>query len=356
MNPPRLTHAPAAMIPGPDHRPTAVDPPLRWGFVGTGAIAERMAGTLAAAPSATLTAVASRRLETAQRFADRHGAAHAFSDWREMFQSAPVDALYIAIPTGLREAIAVAAADAGRHVLCEKPFISLSSLQRITRACRQAGVAFMDATHFVHHPRHRAILERLAGDVGSPRVLRTSFLLNLPDRGDIRYDPSLEPLGAIGDLGWYNLRATLEYLAPDALPSEVQATLQRDEPTGAIVHAEGVLQFDDGAESDWRCGFTSPSADLGLELEGPRGRVRMDNFVGDDGGLVGYHYRAGGDTSAEERTIPVEAPRSAAAQMFEDFARAAREPESREHWMRASERTQALVDQVLDAAAFTPDR
>jgi predicted dehydrogenase len=335
---------------GMDTREARTDPALRWGFVGTGAIAGRMASTLEATPGATLAAVTSRRLDTAREFADRHGGAHAFDDWRQMLRSEHIDAVYIAIPTGLREVITLAAAETGRHVLCEKPFVNLASLRRITQACRHADVAFMDATHIVHHPRHRAILERLSEDIGSPRLLRTNFLLNLSNRCDIRYDTTLEPLGALGDLGWYNLRASLEYLAPGGTPAAIQASLRHDEATGAVISAQGTLRYEDGTESTWRCSFDAPTVDLCLELEGPRGRLRMDNFVGDDDGPVAYRYRAASALSADEDVIPVESRRSAAALMFEDFSRAVRDASLREGWMCASERTQALVDQVLEAS------
>jgi predicted dehydrogenase len=323
---------------------------LRWGFVGTGRIARWMAAVVREAPGAELTAVASRRMHTAEAFALEHGGARAFGSWSDMLAWEGIDAVYVATPTGRREEICVAAACSGKHVLGEKPFASLPSLQRITAACRAQEVAFMDATHFVHHPRHAAVQERLQ-TARRPLSLHSSFLVSLTDRADIRYDPSLEPLGAIGDLGWYNMRATLEYLDGAAALESVTARLRRDDGTGTIVAGEGVLRFADGSTSEWRCGFDATALDIGLQLGMPTGTLRMGNFVGeetDHSALFGW-TDAHADTGTTE-TIRVESSLSGPALMFRDFVEAAGDPAARERWMRAGEETQALVDAVLEAA------
>ena len=126
---------------------------IRWGIVGTGGIATSMAGMIKLADVSEIGAVSSRRMETAQAFAQDHDVSNAFDPWQEMVDSGLVDAIYVATPTSVREEICIAAAKAGKHVLGEKPFASLPSVRRITEACRDNNVAFMDGTHFVHHPR-----------------------------------------------------------------------------------------------------------------------------------------------------------------------------------------------------------
>lgn len=320
--------------------------PLRWGFVGTGNIAGWMAAVVTATPAARLCAVASRHVATAQSFAGRHGAERAFDSWQEMLAWDGLDAVYVATPTSLREEISVAAANAGKHVLGEKPFASLPSLERITAACRENGVAFMDATHFVHHPRYTAIRQRAADIVGQPRSLESRFLISLTDRSDIRYDPALEPLGAIGDLGWYNMRATLEYLAPEASLRTATTHLERDDATGAIIAGEGTLAFDDDTLSSWRCSFDATPVDIGLTLTGTLGALSMDNFIGEDEDHAAS-YRYASDSASAEHRISIASRQSGPALMFEDFAAAARDASLRERWMQASERSQALLDAAL---------
>jgi predicted dehydrogenase len=127
-------------------------PTLRWGFVGTGGIANSMAPMVARAGNAQLLAVSSRKMKTAKKFASTHGLEHTFDSWADLAAWDGVDAIYVATPTSVREEICVAAANHGKHVLGEKPFANLASLQRITATCRANGVGFMDGTHFVHQP------------------------------------------------------------------------------------------------------------------------------------------------------------------------------------------------------------
>lgn len=320
--------------------------PIRWGFVGTGNIASWMAGVVSATPAAKLCAVASRDIAKAQSFAAQHGGKRAFDSWQDMLGCEDIDAVYIATPTSVREEISVAAANAGKHVLGEKPFASLPSLERIISACRENEVGFMDATHFVHHPRYAAIKKGAAELIGQPRSLHSRFLISLTDRSDIRYDPALEPLGAIGDLGWYNMRAIVEYLSPVGPVRNAITRLQRDEKTGVVIAGDGSLTFDDGTESTWQCSFDKTEADIGLELTGPGGVLHMDNFIGEnEDHSASYRYAGSGELASAETRIA--SPRSGPARMFEDFAAMVGNAALRGQWMNASERTQALLDTVF---------
>ncbi len=145
---------------------------LRWGIVGTGGIAHSMAPRIQQADNAELVAVSSRKMATAREFADSFGMQHAFDSWADMLAFDEVDAIYIATPTSVKEEISLAAARAGKHVLCEKPFADLPSVQRITSACRENGVGFMDGTHFPHHPRTAYIKAMMSEMVGQPVVGR----------------------------------------------------------------------------------------------------------------------------------------------------------------------------------------
>jgi predicted dehydrogenase len=303
------------------------------------------------APGAELEAVASRSAATAAAFAARHGAGKGFGSWAEMLSWEGIDAVYVATPTALREEICVAAANAGKHVLGEKPFASLASLRRITAACRDNEVAFMDATHFVHHPRTTGILASRGEMTGRSQSLDSSFMIALADRNDIRYDPTLEPLGALGDLGWYNMRATLEYLSPAAGLRSVSARLRHDEQTGAIIAGDGSLTFEDGTVSAWRCGFDADAPAIELRLSGRLGDIRMDNFVGEDqDGAASYRYFRTGAVNAATTLVRAESRFSGPSLMFQAFAATARDTSLRERWIQASELTQSLLDAVREAA------
>jgi predicted dehydrogenase len=327
-------------------------PAVRWGFVGTGAIANSMARVVKTVPSADLVAVSSRRMESAKAFADSHGAKNAFDSWVEMAAWDGVDAIYVATPTSVREEICLAAAANGKHVLAEKPFATLDSVRRITAACRENGVGFMDGTHFVHHPRTAAIRAAMSDKVGWAWSVDSAFQFNLTNRQNIRFNPDLEPMGAIGDAGWYNMRAAVEYLSPDAGLATVSAYLRRDKETGAAISGSGVLVFDDGSTSTWNCGFDSGAVIMDLRISGTEGSISLDNFLSQDpDASANYLHRGGGwGANATRETVRVESAGTGAALMFRDFAMLVDDESLREHSMRSSEITQSLLDAAWESA------
>jgi predicted dehydrogenase len=321
---------------------------VRWGFVGTGSIANSMARVVQLTPAAELAAVSSRKMASAEAFAGNHGAGKAFDSWAEMAAWDGVDAIYVATPTSVREEICVAAAKQGKHVLGEKPFASLSSLERITAACRENSVGFMDGTHFVHHPRTAAIQSGMAEKVGWPWSVDSAFQFSLKDRNNIRFNPMLEPLGAIGDAGWYNMRAAVEYLSPGIELRSLNAYLRRDAETGAAIGGGGILVFEDESTSTWNCGFDSGAVIMDLRISGARGSISVDDFLSQDrDASASYLYRSGGwGPNAVAESVRIESSLPGAALMFEDFAALVRDEALRERWIRASERTQRLLDAV----------
>ena len=237
-------------------------------------------------------------------------------------------------------------------MLAEKPFASSASVKRIIDACRDNDVAFMDGTHFVHHPRHHAIKNGMAELVGNPWSVASAFQFGLPNRGDIRYKAELEPMGAIGDAGWYNMRAALEYLPKDAVPDSVDAFLRRDKKTGAAIAGSGVIQFTDGSTTTWNCGFDSGALVMDLCITGPEGVINIDNFLGqDEDGSASYLYKQGSWGPEVIREVRhVESLLTGAALMFEDFAVIAANAELREDFALATLHTQRLLDACWEAA------
>lgn len=326
---------------------------LRWGIVGTGGIAGKMAPMIRLAANAELAAVSSRRLEKAREFAAAHGVAAAFDSWSAMLDSddvnGGVDAVYVATPTALKEDICLAAAARGKHVLAEKPFVDLASLRRITAACRAAGVAFMDATHFVHSPRSAQIKARIPELVGWPWSVSSAFQFALSDPDNIRMNPALEPYGAVGDIGWYNMRAAVEYLSSDAELLRADAQLRRGGPLGAAVSASGLLVFSDGSTSTWDCGFESGAGIMDLRISGARGVIKLDDFAArrPDDQPADYEHRLDWEGS---RRVEVSYDQPEAALMFENFATMIGDAQRQEASIRASERTQQLLDAAWRSA------
>jgi predicted dehydrogenase len=327
-----------------------MDRPLRWGIVGTGSIANHIARMIQLAERADLAAVSSRKMETAREFAAKHAIPEAFDSWTTMLKSKAVDAVYVATPTSVREEISLFAAANGKHVLGEKPFANLPSLRRITAACRQNGVGFMDGTHFVHHPRTSQIKSTMREKIGWPWSVDSAFQFSLTDADNIRMNPELEPYGAIGDAAWYNMRAAVEYTAPGVKLVGADAYLRRDKKNGAVIGGGGVIAFDDGSTSTWTCGFDAGAVSMDLRISGTSGQFSLRDFVINEGkGPAEYEYRQGGFGSGTVERIGVPAEKPAAALMFENFAAMVGDPGRFEASVTASERTQEWLDAIWTA-------
>jgi len=323
--------------------------PLRWGVVGTGGIANQMAPMIQQATNAELAAVSSRKMETAREYANRYGITHAFDSWADMLAFEGIDAVYVATPTSVKEEICVAAAAHGKHVLGDKPFANLPSLERITSACRDNGVGFMDATHFVHSPRTAHIKSQMAQQVGWPWSVASAFQFGLSDPDNIRMNPALEPYGAIGDAGWYNMRVAVEYLPEDVEIASVYAVLRRGGPHNAAVSGSGSILLDDGSTTTWNCGFESGAGIMDLRISGAKGVIKLDDFLTRRPAdrPADYEYRQNWNDS---RFIEVPFDKPEAALMFEDFAAMVADEAWIARSMRSSERTQQWLDAVWESA------
>ncbi|MGK7926903.1 MAG: Gfo/Idh/MocA family protein [Spirulina sp.] len=332
---------------------------LRIGIVGTGMIANVIAKAIAESANADLSAVSSRQLDRARVFAEQYGEVKAFDSWEQMVAWDGIDAVYVTVPTAVEEAVCIAAARAGKHVLADKPFASLPALQRITAACRTHKVAFMDATHFVHHPRTQHIHRQIQETIGTVYAVRTTFFFPFMDRTNIRFNPQAEPTGALGDMAWYSMRAIAEFL-PDAPVKTVEALIQRDEETHAIIRAAGFLAFENGTTSTWNVGYNVGACLMDLDILGVNGTIALDDFVLDwckgfafdnPDHRVGYNVRQGMAAPKEFQFIATPSEKTQQALMIEDFVSLARDRQQTdrdEASIRSSERTQSLLDAVWE--------
>jgi predicted dehydrogenase len=264
-----------------------------------------------------------------------------------MISSNTVDAIYVATPTAVREEVCLLAAANGKHVLGEKPFANLPSLRRITSACRKSGVGFMDGTHFVHHPRTAQIKTTMREKIGWPWSIDSAFQFGPMDADNIRMDSKLEPYGAIGDAGWYNMRAAVEYTAPGVKIAGVGAYVRRDKKTNAVISGSGVISFSDGSTNTWNCGFEAGAFNMDLRLSGTGGQFSLSDFVlNQGGGPAEYVYRKG--ETSERIAVPSAKP--PAALMFENFAAMVGNADLFESSVAASEKTQEWLDAIWTKA------
>ena len=144
---------------------------IRWGLIGCGDIArKRVAPALREQPNSELVSVSRARFDQAEQFANEFGARRWSADWKELIADKEVDAVYVATPVHLHAAQAIAAARAGKHVLCEKPMaIAVAECDEMIAACSENGVRLGVAYYRHFYPVIERIKSILAsGEIGTP--------------------------------------------------------------------------------------------------------------------------------------------------------------------------------------------
>jgi predicted dehydrogenase len=197
-----------------------------------------------------------------------------------------VDAVYVPLPTGIRREWVVKAAEAGTHVLCEKPCGSnAADVRAMLAACATNGVQFMDGVMFMHSQR-LPLLRKVLDDgesVGTVRRISSNFSFKATDeflKSNIRASHELEPLGTLGDLGWYNVRFTL-WAMNYQLPVEVSGRIIAEHGiAGKPVPMEfsGELFFPAGGTATFYCSFRAENQQW-AHVSGTTGSLLVPDFV-----------------------------------------------------------------------------
>jgi len=331
-----------------------------FGIAGPGMIAGVIADALAQARNTRLRAVSSRTLDNARKFTAARPGVAAVQGHEALLQRDDVHAIYVATPTVAKEAIALAAIAAGKHVLVDKPFVDRASVARMSEAAAARGLLFMDATHFVHHPRTTAIQAATAELIGAPRSLHTAFYFPFSDRDNIRFNPQQEPMTVLGDMAWYSMRAVVEYLRPAGPVREAFAAGERDPRTHAFVRVEGLISFQSGEASTFDVGYTADSILMDLQLVGTRGVIGMDDFVLDWTNSFafknpdiapGYTHRTGMASRKEIKLVPTPSTTPQDVAMVEKFATLATSGPAAERakYAAATLKTQEYLDALWQA-------
>jgi predicted dehydrogenase len=265
----------------------------RWGILGSADIARKNWKAIRHAGNCTLVAVASRDAARAKAFIDAcqsdvpfAPAPAACGSYEELLRRADVDAVYIPLPTGIRREWVVKAAEAGKHILCEKPCgPTAADVKAMLDACKKHNVQFMDGVMFMHSkrlPLLRKVLED-GESVGAVRRIASQFSFSAPAdfmQKNIRVSNELEPLGALGDLGWYNLRFSLwamKYQMPERVTGRIlgeHGTMAKPVPT----EFSGELFFPGGVTAGFFCSFLTENQQW-AHISGTKGSVTLSDFV-----------------------------------------------------------------------------
>jgi predicted dehydrogenase len=237
---------------------------LRWGLVSTAGINRALIGPIRQASRSDLVAVASRSAERAEAYAEAWDIPQAYGAYEAMLDDPEIDAVYIALPNTLHAEWTIKAAEAGKHVLCEKPIVpTLEELDAVESAAKNNDVTVFEAFMYLHHPqtlKAQAIIAE--GGLGRVQLIQSWFSFYLPPEqsDNIRLNPDLAG-GSLWDVGVYpnSLAITMANAAMHAEgpPSSIWAQQIVGE-TGVDVTMIGQMQFRDGPVGQISSGFRMP--------------------------------------------------------------------------------------------------
>jgi predicted dehydrogenase len=292
---------------------------LRWGVLSTADIArKKVIRGLLKADRCELVAIASRDEGHARMVADELGIPTAHGSYEALLADPEVDVVYIPLPNHLHAEWTIAAAQSGKHVLCEKPLATTAAdAQRMVDACANAGVRLMEAFMYRHHPSWVAAMEVVAsGRLGRLRAVQSWFSFYNDDPANIRNQLDAGG-GALFDIGCYAVN--LSRMLFDAEPGEVRASVIRDPATGVDTLTSAILEFDDGLAA-FTCS-TRVETDQRVDLYGSEGRLSIGipfNIPPDRPTHV--FVTAGGDPpvapATETLTFPTADPYTVEAERF----------------------------------------
>jgi predicted dehydrogenase len=352
----------------------------RWGILSTAAIAGKNWRAIALSGNSRVSAIASRSQQAAEKFIAQcqsrtpiSESPTALGSYEALLERDDVDAVYIPLPTATRREWVIRAAEAKKHVLCEKPIaVCESEAKEMVDACTSNGVQFMDGVMFMHSQRLPAMRRSIDDSqrTGKLRRIASHFTFCGDDdfrQHNIRTMSQLEPFGCLGDVGWYNLRLTLWVMNFELPKRVVGNTLQTlcgqggERPVPGDFSGE--LFFENGVSASFYCSFMAGNQQVAV-ISGENGYVALDDFVLPWMGpevaweTCSHHFDAGDDRffmrRHGRREAVVEysngAPGAQEVNMIRCFSELVLSGRRDSYWPRVALATQRVMDACLKSA------
>ena len=278
---------------------------VRWGLIGASTVArEWMIDAIRAQPDGEVVAVLSSDAMRGARFAAETGIAKAYDNVDALLADAAVDAVYISTTNDLHHAQTLAAAAAGKHVLCEKPLaLTLADAHAMVEACAAAGVVLGTNYHLRNAATHRAMRAAIqAGRIGRPLAARVFHAVHLPEHlQGWRLERADAGGGVIFDITVHDadtLRFVLDDEPHDVVAQTQAAGMAREGLADGVM---AVVSFRSGLIAQLHDAFTVRHAGTGFEVHGTDGSlVARDVMIQPPVGEVRLRTEAG------EQVLPVE--------------------------------------------------
>jgi len=248
---------------------------IRWGILGTAEIARRhMIPALQGADLCTLGAIASRSTRRAGEVAQRHGIPVAHGSYQALLADPDIDAVYVPLPNHLHATWIIKAADAGKHVLCEKP-LTLTARQAadVAEHCDRRGVLLMEAFMYRFHPAWQTGRMLLAaGAIGEVTGVDIHFAFRTTRADDYRMIPRCGG-GALYDVGCYAVNVSRMLLGDD--PQQVVAAAHIHPERGVDMTTSAILDYGSGYAT-FTCSMEQ-EPDHRVDVYGTEGRLAIDD-------------------------------------------------------------------------------
>jgi D-xylose 1-dehydrogenase (NADP+, D-xylono-1,5-lactone-forming) len=244
--------------------------PFRWGILGAANINKRfLAGVREAGH--VIAIIGARDLARAQTAAAEWGAERS-GGYHDVLHASDVDTIYIPLPNGLHREWTIRAAEAGKHVLCEKPMApSVADCTAMVAACERNGVHLVEAFMYRYHPQWKVVWDAVnSGKLGKIQTLRATFQFSIRDPANVRLSAPLDG-GALQDAGCYCINVCRWFLGE---PTRVRGISLDRQGHGVDTHNAAALEFASGAEALLSCSFETTFSQS-LELIGDRGRIEV---------------------------------------------------------------------------------
>ena len=329
---------------------------LRWGVLGTARIGRKaVAPAIVRSKNGALLAIASRDdARAADMVADLRddlegeggadlGGLRVCGSYDALLDDPEIDAVYVPLPNAQHAEWTVRAAEAGKHVLCEKPLgMTASECRSMHEAARAAGVVLMEAFMYRFHPRLEHLIERVrAGDLGTLRFVQASFTFTVTDPANIRLSLELGG-GALMDVGCYAVNVTRTLMGAE--PAEAQA-MARWTKGGVDEQLVGTLRFAGGGVGQVACSLAAARSEDVLVV-GEKGVARLRHAFVPTGQTVGLELHR---PPAPPEVVGFE-PSDSYQRMIEHFAASAQSGVAPRYDALAAAANLAAIE-ALDASA-----
>lgn len=247
---------------------------LRWGILSTALINQALIPAIRNSPRSELVAVASRSKEKAEAYAREWDIPRPHPSYEALFSDPDLDVIFNPLPNSLHAEWTIRAADAGKHVLCEKPLaLTEEECRAMIAAAQRNRVVIMEAFMYRYHPQMQVVRDWIhLGEIGEIERILASFTFTLSRLGNPRWDAKMGG-GALWDVGCYAVNFS-RFIA-DQEPEEVFGW-QRIHSSGVDDALFGVLRFPEGLYAQIDCGFTAPLRKK-AEVVGKEGTIYLED-------------------------------------------------------------------------------